>query len=497
MVTNDATLVRLKHKIMEETARLAWEGKLDEENKDRLVYEIIPGPMATYRCCVYKERELVKQRIRLSLAQCPDGISQSENIVQVIRPACEECPLSAYTVTDNCRLCMGKACINSCRFKAITIGDHRAKIDPTKCKECGMCANACPYGAIAHLVRPCKRVCPVGAITYDEFGICRIDEDKCIQCGHCIHSCPFGAIGSKTYLVDIIRHIKAGDEVIAMVAPATEGQFGADITMQSLKNVFLDLGFSDMVEVGLGGDMTAAYESLEWSEAAHEGRKMTTSCCPAFINMQRKHFPKVFEENVSSVVSPMCAVSRYLKSTRPGCITVFVGPCIAKKSEAEDPTIPDNADYVITYGEFRAMLRSKDIDIQAAANSYQESSIWGKRFATSGGVAKAVLECMQERGEDISGIKLVQVAGGDACKKTLTMLKAGRLPESFVEGMICEGGCVGGPSRHRTEMEIKRAREGLLKMADDRKVLDNLKNYPMDKFSMYRDGHMDEKCLLD
>ena len=336
-----------------------------------------------------------------------------------------------------------------------------------------------------------------GAITYDEFGICRIDEDKCIQCGHCIHSCPFGAIGSKTYLVDIIRHIKAGDEVIAMVAPATEGQFGADITMQSLKNVFLDLGFSDMVEVGLGGDMTAAYESLEWSEAAHEGRKMTTSCCPAFINMQRKHFPKVFEENVSSVVSPMCAVSRYLKSTRPGCITVFVGPCIAKKSEAEDPTIPDNADYVITYGEFRAMLRSKDIDIQAAANSYQESSIWGKRFATSGGVAKAVLECMQERGEDISGIKLVQVAGGDACKKTLTMLKAGRLPESFVEGMICEGGCVGGPSRHRTEMEIKRAREGLLKMADDRKVLDNLKNYPMDKFSMYRDGHMDEKCLLD
>ena len=98
MVTNDATLVRLKHRIMEETARLAWDGKLDEEHKEKLVYEIIPGPRATYRCCVYKERELVKQRIRLSLAQCPDGVSQSENIVQVIRPACEECPLSAYTL---------------------------------------------------------------------------------------------------------------------------------------------------------------------------------------------------------------------------------------------------------------------------------------------------------------------------------------------------------------------------------------------------------------
>ena len=339
MVTNDATLVRLKHKIMEETARLAWEGKLDEENKDRLVYEIIPGPMATYRCCVYKERELVKQRIRLSLAQCPDGISQSENIVQVIRPACEECPLSAYTVTDNCRLCMGKACINSCKFGAISIGEHRTKIDPNKCKECGMCAKACPYGAIAHLVRPCKKACPVGAITYDDNGICVIDEGKCIQCGHCIHSCPFGAIGSKTYLVSIINEIRAGKEVIAMVAPATEGQFGADITMKSIKEAFLKMGFADMIEVGLGGDMTAAYESLEWYEAKEEGKKMTTSCCPAFMNMIKKHFPKQYEENVSQTVSPMCAISRYLKATRPGCVTVFLGPCIAKKSEAADKSM--------------------------------------------------------------------------------------------------------------------------------------------------------------
>ena len=497
MVTNDATLVRLKHRIMEETARLAWDGKLDEEHKEKLVYEIIPGPRATYRCCVYKERELVKQRIRLSLAQCPDGVSQSENIVQVIRPACEECPLSAYTVTDNCRLCMGKACINSCKFGAISIGERRTHIDPNKCKECGMCAKACPYGAIAHLVRPCKKACPVGAITYDDNGICVIDEGKCIQCGHCIHSCPFGAIGSKTYLVSIINDIRAGKEVIAMVAPATEGQFGPDITMKSIKQAFIEMGFADMVEVGLGGDMTAAYESLEWAEAKEEGKKMTTSCCPAFMNMIKKHFPKQYAENVSQTVSPMCAISRYLKATRPGCVTVCLGPCIAKKSEAADKTIPGNADYVITYGEFRALMRSKGVEVKAEDNSYQESSIWGKRFATSGGVADAVLECMHERGQDTSGISYVKVAGGLDCKTTLTMLKANRLKEDFVEGMICEGGCVGGPSKHRSEMEIKKAREGLLKKADGRKVLDNLKDYPMDKFSMYRDGHMDPECIIE
>ena len=497
MITNDATLVGLKHKIMEETARLAWKGELDAEHREKLVYQIIPGPMASYRCCIYKEREVVKERINLSCAQTPDGTDASDNIVQVIRTACEECPLSAYTVTDNCRLCMGKACISSCKFGAITIGDRRTRIDPTKCKECGMCANACPYGAIAHLVRPCKKACPVGAITYDEYGICQIDDSKCIHCGHCIHSCPFGAIGSKTYLVDIIRHIRAGEEVIAMVAPATEGQVGAALTMDSIRDAFLAMGFAVMVEVGLGGDMTAAYESLEWAEAYEEGRKMTTSCCPAFINMLKKHFPKQYEENMSSTVSPMCAVSRYLKATRPGCVTVFLGPCIAKKSEAADKSVPDNADYVITYGEFRALLRSKDIELKPAQGSYQESSIWGKRFATSGGVANAVIECMQERGTDTSALKLIQAAGGSECKTALTMLRAGRLKEDFVEGMICEGGCVGGPSKHKAIGEIRRARETLLAKADKRKVLENLKNYPMDKFSMYRDGHMDETCVLD
>ena len=324
-----------------------------------------------------------------------------------------------------------------------------------------------------------------------------IDEKKCIQCGHCIHSCPFGAIGSKTYLVNIINDIRAGKEVYAMVAPATEGQFGGDITMKSMKEAFLKMGFADMVEVGLGGDMTAAYESLEWAEAKEKGEKMTTSCCPAFMNMIKKHFPKQYAENVSQTVSPMCAISRYLKTLHPGCVTVFLGPCIAKKSEAADKSIPGNADYAITYGEFRALLRSKNIDLVKEDNSYQESSIWGKRFATSGGVAAAVLECMKERGQDISDIKFVQVAGGQECKTTLTMLKAGRLKEDFVEGMICEGGCVGGPSKHRSEIEIKKAREGLLKLADGRKVLENIKDYPMDKFSMYRDGHMDEECKVE
>ena len=492
MITNDKGIVHLKHVILEEVARLAWEDRLTEEEKDALVYKIIPGPIAQYRCCIYKEREIVRQRIRLAEGLCPtaEPEEQSANVIQVILAACAECPISSYTVTDNCRLCIGKPCQSSCQFGAISIGHDRSHIDPTKCRECGKCAEACPFSAIAHLERPCKKACPTGAITYDEYGICRIDETKCVQCGQCIHACPFGAISAKSYLVDIIKAIKTGRKVIAMCAPATEGQFGPDITMASIRNALKELGFADMVEVGLGADMTAAFESREWTEALQEGRKITTSCCPAFINLLKKSFPEQFAENKSEIVSPMCAVSRYLKHLYPGCITVFLGPCVAKKAESQDPQISDNADYVMTYGEFTALLRSREVSLKPAEGNYQEASLFGKRFATSGGVANAVMECMQERGLDTSNIKLRKCAGGKECIQAITLLKFGKLPEDFVEGMFCPGGCVGGPSKHKTAVEITKAREQLLSTADGRMILDNLKDYPMDQFSMYRDGRM-------
>lgn len=482
MVTNDATLLRLKHDVLFEVAKLAWDGQL-EERRDEIPYKMIPGPKANFRCCIYKEREVIRERIRLAEGKCPTG-QNTKNIVQVIGPACEGCPISRYVVTDNCQKCMGKACQNSCHFGAISIGRDRAYIDADKCKECGKCAQACPYNAIADLMRPCKRSCPVDAITMDENGIVVIDEKKCIQCGACIHSCPFGALGSKTFMVDIINLIRAGKKVIAMVAPATEGQFGPDITMSSWRTALKKAGFADMVEVGLGGDMTAAAEAEEWAEAYKEGKKMTTSCCPAFVNMIKQHFPQLLD-NMSTTVSPMCAVSRMIKAKNPEAVTVFIGPCIAKKSETLDLNIKDNADYAMTYGEIRAMMRAKEIELEPEENSTQEASVFGKRFGNGGGVTAAVLECLKEMDEN-QDIKVAKCNGAAECKKALTLLKVGRLPEDFIEGMVCEGGCVGGPSRHKAETEAKKARDQLIGQADARQVHENLKNYDMESFSMHR-----------
>ncbi len=493
MITNDKGLVELKHQVIREVCKLAWDDAISHETREKLVYKFIPGLKPNYRCCVYKEREIIRGRIRLAMGISPDMNHPTKNVVAVIPAACDDCPIQQHMVTDSCRFCLGKACLNACKFDAISPGDTKMKIDPNKCKSCGQCAKVCPFGAIIHMQRPCQRACPADAIYYDENGICVLDDDKCIHCGHCIHACPFGAIGSKIYVVDVIKAIRAGKRVIAMCAPATEGQFGPDIGMASIREALKKVGFADMVEVGLGGDMTAAYEAKEWIEARKEGRKMTTSCCPAFISMMHHHFRQLYDHNMSETVSPMVAVSRYLKSQDPDCVTVFIGPCISKKSEVIHPHIADNADYAMTYGEMVALLDSREIKITPVEEDYQEASLFGKGFAGSGGVAKAVIEAMQEMGEDTSDINLLRCAGGEECRKALLLLNAGRLKEDFIEGMMCPGGCIGGPSKHQTEQLVGKARVNLLSAADKRGILENLANYPMDEFSMYRDGHMDKK----
>ena len=482
MVTNDGTIIKIKHDILCEVAKLVFAGKFEEE-KEELPYRMMPGPKAKYRCCVYKEREIVRQRIRLAEGKSPQG-AHNNLVVQVVQAACEDCPISRYVVTDNCQKCMGKACQQSCNFGAIDIGRTRAHIDPQKCRECGKCAAACPYNAIADLMRPCKRACPVDAMSFDENGICVIDEEKCIQCGHCIHSCPFGAIGSKTFVVDIINDMLAGKPVYAMVAPATEGQFGKDISMTSIREALKKIGFKDMIEVGLGGDMTAAAEAEEWAEAAKDGKKKTTSCCPAFVNMVKKHFPEVWD-CVSTTVSPMCAVSRMIKAKEPEAVTVFIGPCVAKKSECQDKSIEGNADYVLTYGELSSIMKARNVKFEPAENDSQEASIYGKKFANAGGVTAAVIQCLEETQGD-ADLKVRTCNGAAECKTALTLLKLGRLPEDFIEGMVCEGGCVGGPSQHRTEKAAMKDRNALLGEADERGVHENLEHYPMDTFSMHR-----------
>ena len=482
MVTNDATTAGITKRIWYEVAKLSWESKL-KEGFEEIPYKIIPGPRAQFRCCIYREREIVRQRVKLARGLSPSG-HDTKNIIQVISSACEDCPIARYTVTNNCQNCMGKACQQSCKFGAISMTRTGAYIDPDKCHECGMCAKACPYNAIADLVRPCKRSCEVGAITMNEYGICVIDEEKCVQCGACLHNCPFGAIGVKTSIVDVIEALKSKKQVYAMVAPAAEGMFGIDITMDSWRSALKKIGFIDMIELGLGGDMTAASEAKEWADAYHEGKKMTSSCCPAFADMIRKHFPEL-KDNISTTVSPMCAITRLIKSSHPDAIVVFIGPCQAKKSEVMSEHIKGNADYAVTFGEMIEIMKARDVILEPEEISMQQSTVYGKRFANSGGVSDEVLRAMREDGIDTKDIKVHICNGLAECKKAMMILKSGKLPEDFVEGMACIGGCIGGPGREKNVNEIIKDRNALLAMADERSIHDNLSMQKADDIDMH------------
>lgn len=478
----DANVIKIKHAVLEEVARLAFAGEL-EEKRDDIAMKLVPGPTPQFRCCIYKEREIIRQRVRLAEGKSA-GTYDDGNVIQVISSACEDCPISAYTVTENCQNCAGKACIEACKFGAIEPGRDRSHINAAKCKECGKCAQACPYNAIAHLKRPCKFSCPVDAISYDENGLSVIDEKKCIRCGKCIHSCPFGAIGSRAYIVDVIKAINAGKKVYAMLAPATEGQFGVDITMESWRNALKEIGFADAIDVGLGADLTAKYEAEEWAEALENGEKKVTSCCPAFVNMIRKHYPQL-SDLISTTVSPMCAVSRMIKAKEPDAVTVFIGPCQAKKSEVADQKIEGNADFVLVYSEIRAMLRAKNVELKPAEKNEQEASVYGKRFANSGGVTAAVVQSLKESGAD-TDVKVFQANGAAECKKALLLMKAGKLPEHFIEGMVCDGGCVGGPSSFKDAILAKKDRDTMLGTADDRTIKENLEKNVDVEFEMHR-----------
>ncbi len=483
-INQEYTINNIRHVVLKRVAQLAYDNRLEEA--EYLPEKLMVGPKPNFRCCIYKEREVVRQRVRLAKGMSSTGDKEDEKIVQVLTAACEGCTINRYVVTDNCRKCIGRKCQTSCRFGAVSMGRDHAYIDPEKCKECGACAKNCPYNAIADVMRPCKRSCPVDAITRDENNIVDIDAEKCIECGACIKNCPFGALSEKSFIVPVIEAILAGKKVYAMAAPAVEGQFGPQVTMGVLRDACKQLGFEDLYEVALGADITADSEARELARAKAEGRKMTTSCCPAFVSMIHKHFPQL-KEYISTTVSPMTGLSRLLREIHKeeDMVLVFIGPCFAKKSEVMHSKELGSADYAITFEELHAMFEAKNVMFRYEVEEEQQGSLFGKRFCTSGGVGKAVAECLREQGEAAEDYKIKVCNGAAECKTALLMMKAGKMTEDLVEGMACEGGCMYGPGTISGGPFLIRDRKEILEKDREIEVEENLKRYEKYQYSTH------------
>ncbi len=428
----------LKQSVLREVARLAFSGKLNANQILDVPQKLIPGPKATMRCCIYKERAIIGDRIKLAMG----GDLSNPNIVEVLPVACDECPVTEMTVNDSCRGCIATRCMHVCPKDAIQVINHKSTIDHSKCIVCGKCMSACPYGAIVKNVRPCERSCPTGAISMGEDKKASIDPEKCISCGTCINTCPFGAIMDKSYLVDAIDLLKGAERwkypVYAVIAPSIAGQFTPATTEQVVAGL-KRMGFYAVEEVAYGADLTAWEEADELAEKG----QLLSSCCPAFVTYVKRFHPKQ-AGMVSQTPSPMVMIGRDIKRRSPDAKVVFVGPCIAKKFELKSGKAAGSIDCVLTYEELAAMFEALELDItQLKGEALCQASPYGRNFAHSGGVAAAVRQAVEEKGLEFEA-KPVISSGISECRVNLLKLNAGRLEGNFIEGMACDGGCING-----------------------------------------------------
>lgn len=450
----ETQLSKLKHMVLTEVARLAKEDRLTKENIEKIPYEVIQGDKAVYRCCVYKERAIVLERAKLASGFLSNGdniddefidISDDSQIIYVIEAACDKCPLNKFTVTDSCRNCIAHRCQKACRANAISYVAGRAYINQELCKECGMCKKACPYDAISEVMRPCKRVCPTGALDVNpESRRAMIKKEKCLNCGACMSACPFGAISDKSFIVNVAKALSKKENIYAIAAPAITGQFSAAISYGQIKSAIKKLGFKDMVEAALGADAVTIKESNEFIERMkNEEGYMTNSCCPGFVSYIEKMCPSEVSK-VSGTVSPMIATARFIKSEEPGAKVVFIGPCTAKKGEALRSDVKDDIDYVLTFEELLALLNAFDVDVESCEDEeVDDASIFGRGFGSIGGLTAAIESYIKESGVDVE-FKPVKVSGAEEIKKAMKLASIGKISGNFIEGMMCEGGCING-----------------------------------------------------
>lgn len=474
----------------------------DFERQARLIpYDMRPkGMEVPYRCCVYKERAIIKDRTiaglgfpiedddeTVSLAdyakQALERTQISEKNLTVLQTACKGCSTNRIYVTDLCQGCVARPCQSTCKFGAISIVNGRSVIDDSKCKKCQMCVSACPYKAIVKISVPCEDSCPVGAIKKDETGFASIDYDKCINCGRCTVACPFGAVHERSQIIDVLKAIKSGKKVIAMIAPSIVGQFPGNI--YQLKTAIINSGFGDVYEVAQGADITANNEAKEFkqkmklineknsewisawvNEGGYEEEDnienddekiqsfMTTSCCAGYNQLIKKHLPEI-KPFVSDTKTPLFYTAEIVKKENPDAVTVFIGPCVAKRAEGyEDP----NVDFVINYEELGALFVAKKIQITELEESKYttEASKQARNFGYCGGVAESVKKSL--RNEDSVKSCIINGLNKESIRQLKKYAASGECDNgcNLVEVMCCEGGCIGGNATLNNQKSAKK-----------------------------------------
>ncbi len=399
--TNNIMIVR--HRLLTELVKLWKNGELTTDKIDRLPLELSPRRSKhAGRCCVHKERAVWKYKSLPLL-----GLDMDDETDELT-------PLSEYAA------------------RAIERANNGKPKDNIMCvidEACSACVQ----------------------INYEITDLCRGCTAR-----SCQYNCPKGAVhvhaDTGKAWIDHVQRIRKGEQVVAIVAPSILGQFST--TIEQVYGAFRQIGFTDIIEVAQGAMSTVEHEAHELIEKLEEGQKfMTTSCCPSYIELVNKYIPDM-KKYVSGTGSPMYYAARIAKEKYPDAKIVFVGPCVAKRKEAQRD---EAVDFVMTFEEISSIFDAFEINLEIVQPYAMEFSSVREAhgFAQAGGVMGAVKAFLKMEADKINAIQV-----SDLNKKNIGTLRAyaksGKAPGQFIEVMACEGGCITGPSTHSGSNNGKR-----------------------------------------
>lgn len=287
------------------------------------------------------------------------------------------------------------------------------KLKKSNCKNCYKCLRSCPVKAIrfsgnqAHIV-----------------------TEECILCGHCFVVCPQNAkqIADGTEAVKVL--IQSGDPVFVSLAPSFIANYDG-VGIESMRKALKKLGFYDVEETALGATIVKnQYDALL---ARGDKDILISSCCHSVNLLIQKHFPQCLPY-LADVVSPMQAHCLDIKKRCPNAKTVFIGPCVSKKDEAD--SYPDIVDGVLTFEELTAWLKAEGVELETVMDAQEKSH--ARLFPTTGGILKTMAKAQPD-------YTYLAIDGVDNCMAALRDIEEGKLHKCFIEMSACVGSCIGGP----------------------------------------------------
>lgn len=275
----------------------------------------------------------------------------------------------------------------------------------------------------------CIRHCPIKAIRFSG-NQAHIISNECILCGQCFVVCPQNAkeIVDETEKVKVF--LQSGDPVIVSLAPSFIANYDG-VGINAMRKALKKLGFYDAQETALGATVVKA----EYERMLREDDRdiIISSCCHSINLLIQKHYPAALEY-LADVMSPMQALCQDIKKRVPNAKTVFIGPCVAKKDEAE--YYGEIVDAVLTFKELTKWLKAENVELEPETD--HDVCSRARFFPTTGGVLKTMVQ-------DASGYNYIAIDGVENCIAALNDIESGKIHKCFIEMSACVGSCVGGP----------------------------------------------------